>query len=84
LFLFLYLFLLAWSTLHQAVPQPQQQSMMSPVATMSPQQSNRLFVGGLNEITSDEQLGQHFSQFGEVTDCYIPKEKSGKQRGYGY
>lgn len=50
---------------------------------VSQQQLNRLFVGGLNDSVSDQQLQAHFAQFGEVTDCYIPKEKSGKQRGYG-
>ena len=46
-------------------------------------QHNRCFVGGLSDSVSDEQLKDHFAQFCEVTDCYIPKEKSGKQRGYG-
>lgn len=50
---------------------------------VSQQQLNRLFVGGLNDSVSDQQLQAHFAQFGEVSDCYIPKEKTGKQRGYG-
>jgi hypothetical protein len=58
----------------------QQQSSGAPQHSVA----NRLFVGGLNDLVSDEQLKQHFSQFGAVKDCYIPKEASGKQRGYGY
>ena len=40
----------------------------------------KIFVGGLTEILSDEEIRNYFSQFGSVTDCEMPFDKSKNQR----
>ena len=35
---------------------------------------------GLNE----HQLRSHFSTYGKVLDVYLPKHKSGRNKGYGF
>ncbi|XP_032829677.1 DAZ-associated protein 1 isoform X1 [Petromyzon marinus] len=45
----------------------------------------KLFVGGLDWNTSQEGLQIYFSQFGEVIDCVIMKDKETNQsRGFGF
>ncbi|XP_078473351.1 DAZ-associated protein 1 isoform X8 [Lampetra planeri] len=45
----------------------------------------KLFVGGLDWNTSQEGLQMYFSQFGEVIDCVIMKDKETNQsRGFGF
>ncbi|XP_042563148.1 DAZ-associated protein 1 isoform X4 [Clupea harengus] len=60
---------------------------------MTVQQSNlclfsmfrKLFVGGLDWSTTQETLRNYFSQYGEVVDCVIMKDKSTNQsRGFGF
>eukprot|EP00898_Chlorokybus_atmophyticus_P002517 jgi/Chlat1/3266/Chrsp22S03437 len=43
----------------------------------------KLFIGGIGDI-SDEVLRRHFAQFGEVVDCAIVTDGSGKRRGFGF
>ncbi|CAK0744721.1 hypothetical protein CVIRNUC_001569 [Coccomyxa viridis] len=35
-------------------------------------------------ILDETQLTRYFSQFGTVTDCYLPKHKSGRNKGFGF
>jgi len=45
----------------------------------------KAFIGSLNYTTTEETMREHFSKFGEITDCVIMKEtKSGKSRGFGF
>ncbi|XP_042198721.1 DAZ-associated protein 1 isoform X6 [Callorhinchus milii] len=45
----------------------------------------KLFVGGLDWNTSQETLRDYFSQYGEVVDCVIMKDKMTNQsRGFGF
>ncbi|XP_072517298.1 DAZ-associated protein 1 isoform X2 [Salminus brasiliensis] len=45
----------------------------------------KLFVGGLDWSTTQETLRNYFSQYGEVVDCVIMKDKSTNQsRGFGF
>ncbi|XP_069502858.1 DAZ-associated protein 1 isoform X4 [Ambystoma mexicanum] len=45
----------------------------------------KLFVGGLDWSTTQETLRGYFSQFGEVVDCVIMKDKTTNQsRGFGF
>ncbi len=43
-------------------------------------------MGGLNVNTTDEGLREHFSQYGEVADAVVmrDKEPSNKSRGFGF
>ncbi|XP_032902362.1 DAZ-associated protein 1 isoform X4 [Amblyraja radiata] len=45
----------------------------------------KLFVGGLDWNTTQETLRDYFSQYGEVVDCVIMKDKMTNQsRGFGF
>ncbi|XP_068090104.1 DAZ-associated protein 1 isoform X1 [Hyperolius riggenbachi] len=45
----------------------------------------KLFVGGLDWSTTQETLRTYFSQYGEVVDCVIMKDKTTNQsRGFGF
>lgn len=45
----------------------------------------RLFVGGINDATTEDELRAHFEQFGDLDDCHIMKyPDSGRSRGFGF
>ncbi|KAG6515980.1 heterogeneous nuclear ribonucleoprotein 1-like [Zingiber officinale] len=45
----------------------------------------KLFVGGISWETSEEKLKEHFSDYGEVLDAVIMRDKaSGRPRGFGF
>lgn len=42
-------------------------------------------VGNLSWGTDNQLLGDHFSQYGEVTDCIVLKDReTGRSRGFGF
>ncbi|KAI5454678.1 hypothetical protein NCC49_003569 [Naganishia albida] len=46
---------------------------------------SKIYVGNLSWNTNDELLGQAFSQFGQVTDCIVMKDReTGRSRGFGF
>ncbi|XP_039523338.1 DAZ-associated protein 1 isoform X4 [Pimephales promelas] len=54
-------------------------------ARRDPHSHWKLFVGGLDWSTTQETLRNYFSQYGEVVDCVIMKDKSTNQsRGFGF
>jgi RNA recognition motif-containing protein len=47
--------------------------------------SKKLFVGSLDWGTTEEELQQLFTQFGEIEEAIIIKDKfSGKSKGFGF
>ena len=45
----------------------------------------KLFIGGLNYSTTEEELRAHFEQFGELVDCVVMKfNDTGRSRGFGF
>jgi len=45
----------------------------------------KLFIGGLNYQTTEEELRAHFEQFGELVDCVVMKfNDTGRSRGFGF
>lgn len=45
----------------------------------------KLFVGGISWDTNEDDLREHFSQFGEVAEAVIMKDRnSGRTRGFGF
>ncbi|KAJ3003465.1 hypothetical protein HKX48_001749 [Thoreauomyces humboldtii] len=47
--------------------------------------SAKIFVGNLSWSTTDETLHAAFSQFGEITDCLVLKDReTGRSRGFGF
>ncbi|KAI1732422.1 RNA recognition motif domain-containing protein [Ditylenchus destructor] len=50
-----------------------------------PAQLRKLFIGGLNHETTDEQLKEYYSQWGQVVDCIVIRDPTTKQsRGFGF
>lgn len=50
-----------------------------------PEQKRKIFVGSLVQKTNDDDLREFYSQFGEITDCIVMKDKAtGKSRGFGF
>ncbi len=46
---------------------------------------NKLFVGNLPYEVTSEELGQYFSQFGEIEEAVVITDRvSGKSKGYGF
>ncbi|XP_010149380.1 PREDICTED: DAZ-associated protein 1 [Eurypyga helias] len=62
--------------------------MSWPIAEVNPGEKGprrKLFVGGLDWSTTQETLRSYFSQYGEVVDCVIMKDKTTNQsRGFGF
>jgi hypothetical protein len=52
------------------------QNRLNPPAT-------KLFVGGIAD-TPDEVFQSYWEQFGELTDCAVVRDASGKSRGFGF
>lgn len=44
----------------------------------------KLFIGGLSRETTTQQLREHFSGFGAVTDAVVLRWPDGRSRGFGY
>ncbi len=46
---------------------------------------NKLYVGNLNYDVTGDQLREHFSQAGTVTDAVVISDKySGRSKGFGF
>lgn len=46
---------------------------------------SKIFVGGLDFKLTNEELKEHFNQFGEVVDAIILKDiYTGQSRGFGF
>lgn len=62
------------------------QSAASSVASLTPiGTSTKLFVGGISQHTTANDLDVYFSQFGQVTDVVLPMDQSsGRHRGFGF
>lgn len=47
--------------------------------------SKKLFVGGLSWNTSDQELGEAFERFGEITEAKVINDReTGRSRGFGF
>ena len=48
-------------------------------------QMRKLFIGGLNYSTTEDEIREYFHQFGELVDCVLMKfNDSGRSRGFGF
>uniref|UniRef100_A0A8R1DXH6 RRM domain-containing protein n=1 Tax=Caenorhabditis japonica TaxID=281687 RepID=A0A8R1DXH6_CAEJA len=71
--------------LHQMLRQFQQMGMGQYQQHDSPPQLRKLFIGGLSHDTTDEQLGNYFSQWGPVVDAIVIRDPNTKHsRGFGF
>lgn len=58
---------------------------MSAVFRMKPDKRRILFVGGLPSLTTEEMLWNHFSEYAEITNVKIIRDKkSWESKGYAY
>ncbi|KAL0135385.1 hypothetical protein V8B55DRAFT_1546923 [Mucor lusitanicus] len=56
-----------------------------PSTTTANSEEGKMFIGGLNWETTDENLRQYFSQFGEVLDCVVMRDPATQRsRGFGF
>ncbi|KAL5972100.1 DAZ-associated protein 1 [Taenia solium] len=61
-----------------------QRSVTSPNTTVEKSRV-KLYVSGLRPNHTEGQLRQHFSHYGNVTDCYIARDfKTDESRGFGF
>jgi len=44
----------------------------------------KLFVGGLPREIGTDELRDLFSKFGTMTDCFVPSDDAGANRGFGF
>jgi RNA recognition motif-containing protein len=44
----------------------------------------KIFIGNLGSTITERDLTLLFSEFGEVTEAYAPKDNKGDSRGFGY
>ncbi|UJR85631.1 RNA recognition motif domain-containing protein [Sandaracinus amylolyticus] len=45
----------------------------------------RLFVGGLSDEVTEDDLAQAFGQFGRIADCIVMRDRDSRQpRGFGF
>uniref|UniRef100_A0A8C5KZT8 Heterogeneous nuclear ribonucleoprotein A3 n=1 Tax=Jaculus jaculus TaxID=51337 RepID=A0A8C5KZT8_JACJA len=50
-----------------------------------PEQSRKLFIGGLSFETTDDSLREHFEKWGTLTDCVVMRDPQTKRsRGFGF
>lgn len=46
---------------------------------------NKLFIGNINWDASDEELEEHFSEYGNIEEAVIITEKgTGRSKGFGF
>ena len=57
---------------------------MSSNRTVSAKERCKIFVGGLNSVTSEEKLREHFEVFGEVIECTVIRDSTGQSRCFGF
>jgi len=58
---------------------------MAPQFGKEEEQSRKLFIGGLSIETTDEDLQNHFSKWGNVTDFIVIKDSNTqKSKGFGF
>ncbi|KAF4682069.1 hypothetical protein FOZ60_011198 [Perkinsus olseni] len=51
----------------------------------APNAANKLFIGGLSPTTTDDDIRAHFSQFGQVLDSTVVRDrKTDVSRGFGF
>jgi len=47
-------------------------------------EEGKIFVGGLNIETTDDNLRTYFSQYGEISDCVVMRTDNGMSRCFGF
>ena len=52
--------------------------------TPSVKERCKIFVGGLNGMTTEDKLREHFEAFGEVIECTVMRDSSGHSRCFGF
>jgi len=50
----------------------------------SDEQERKLFVGGLNRNTDEDQLKTSFDKYGSIVDCTIMRDHERNSRGFGF
>jgi len=46
---------------------------------------NKIYLGNLNTVVTDELLKEHFAQYGEITEIHLPRDKKSREpKGYAF
>ncbi|XP_070573218.1 RNA-binding protein Musashi homolog 2-like isoform X30 [Ptychodera flava] len=62
-----------------------QQTSCSGTSNEIPNDPGKMFIGGLSWQTSPDGLREHFSKFGEISECMVMKDPSTRRsRGFGF
>ena len=57
----------------------------SKIRTTPSQPNNKIYLGNLNQVVNEEQLKEHFAQYGEITAIHLPRDdKSKEPKGYAF
>jgi hypothetical protein len=57
----------------------------APRAKRTPPGANRLYVGNLSYDTGAEEIREHFSELGEITDLHVVTDRdTGRPRGFAF
>lgn len=59
-------------------------STSTSIRAASAKERCKIFVGGLNAITTEDKLRKHFEPFGEVIECTIMRDVAGQSRCFGF
>lgn len=63
----------------------QELALVPELPDSEPEQRRKLFIGGLSYETDDKSLFDHFSSYGDLTDCVVMKDpRTKRSRGFGF
>ncbi|VDK56173.1 unnamed protein product [Anisakis simplex] len=61
------------------------QSLNGSVSNLEPEQFRKMFIGGLTSTTTDENLREFYSKWGDLVDCVVMRDPTTKRsRGFGF
>jgi len=70
---------------HHSHYEPPLQAAHPPPAPATSSTTDKVFIGGLAQTTTDEMVRDYFAQYGNLVDCVVMKDRgSQRSRGFGF